>query len=78
MVRKTPEDITAAVVARLRELRIEKGVSQNQLSQIAGLSRTGLRHIEAGEVQPSFANVVRLAQALELPLNELIRGLETM
>lgn len=73
MFNKTPEEFTAAVVAKLRDLRLEQGISQNQLSQLAGMSRTGLRHIESGSVLPSFANVVRLARALNAPLEELTR-----
>lgn len=77
MFHKTPEEFTAAVVAKLRDLRLERGISQNQLSQMAGMSRTGLRHIESGGVLPSFANVVRLARALNAPLVELMRDLDS-
>jgi XRE family transcriptional regulator, regulator of sulfur utilization len=73
VVRKTPEEITAAVVSKLRALRIERGISQNQLSQMAGMSRSGLRHIESGVVLPSFANVLRLTSALNVPVAELLR-----
>ena len=69
---KSPEELTAAIVRRLRDVRVEKGISQNHLSQLAGISRTGLRHIESGSVSPSLVNVVRLARALDLSLEELV------
>lgn len=60
------------IVAKLRDLRIERGISQNHLSQLAGISRTGLRHIESGSVSPSLVNVLRLAKALDLSLEDLM------
>jgi transcriptional regulator with XRE-family HTH domain len=74
VLRRTPEEITAAVVAKLRDRRIVLGLSQNELSQRAGLSRTGLRHIGAGDVLPSFVNVLRLAVALDVAFDDLIPG----
>ena len=44
--------MTLAVTAYLREIRVHKGISQNQLSQLSGISRTGLGHIESGNVLP--------------------------
>jgi DNA-binding XRE family transcriptional regulator len=65
------EFLSLSVMRRLREIRIGKRISQSGLSQIAGLSRTGLRHIEAGTVHPTLPNVIRIANALEVPLHEL-------
>jgi transcriptional regulator with XRE-family HTH domain len=76
VAQRTPEEITALVVACLRDARVRSGISQNQLSQMAGISRSGLRHIEAGDVLPSFANVVRIAMALKVPMKELLRCME--
>jgi ribosome-binding protein aMBF1 (putative translation factor) len=73
----TPEEITALVVAYLRDARVKSGISQNQLSQLAGISRTGLRHIESGDVLPSFANVLRLARALKISMRELLRCIDS-
>ena len=72
MFQETPEELTATVVAKLRDLRVERGISQNHLSQLAGISRTGLRHIESGSVSPSLVNVLRLAKAMDLSLEDLM------
>lgn len=64
------------MTAYMRDLRIKKGVSQNQLSQISGISRTGLGHIESGNVLPSFANVLRISGALNISIKEVMEAVE--
>ena len=62
-------EVVERVVARLRESRIEKGISQAELSRISGLSRSGIRHMEDGEVSPTlhFLLVVAGAIGVDLP-----------
>lgn len=64
-----------AVTSHLRAVRVEKGISQNQLSQMSGISRTGLGHIESGGVLPSFANVLRISRALEVSVEQIMRAI---
>lgn len=66
------EKTTEFVVAALIRIRKEKGLSQVELSAKAGLSRSGLGHIEAGRVTPAFCNVVRLCLAMDLNLEEIL------
>ena len=68
--------MTLAVTACLREIRVQKGISQNQLSQLSGISRTGLGHIESGNVIPSFANVLRITRVLGMSIEEVMRLVE--
>jgi transcriptional regulator with XRE-family HTH domain len=56
----------------LRAWRDRRGLSQNQLAQIAGLAVETIRRIETGRVQPSTETLKRLTTALELPLSELL------
>jgi transcriptional regulator with XRE-family HTH domain len=60
----------------LRELRTERGISQERLAQLAGLDRTYVSGIERGERNPSLANLLRLADALECRLSEVARRAE--
>ena len=56
---------------RLKELRKERGLSQEFLSKKAGLDRTYEGKIERGQKSPSLNTIGRLAKALEVDLEEL-------
>lgn len=67
----------ATVLARfgktLRELRTERGLSQDELAARAGLDRNYIGMIERGERNPAIVNVVKIAEALDVPPSELFR-----
>ena len=56
---------------RVRELRTERGVSQEKLAEQAGIHRTYLGGIELGLRNPSLRNIARIARALDVPIKEL-------
>ena len=56
---------------RLRDLRMGRGWTQDELARRAGLSKSYLSRIEDGERQPSLASLLSLAQAYGLPLASL-------
>jgi transcriptional regulator with XRE-family HTH domain len=49
---------------RLRELRGEAGLTQEQLAEKAGVKRDAVARWERGTREPSWSNVVALADAL--------------
>ena len=55
----------------MRELRLARGLSQEQLAFKAGIHRTYLGGIERGERNPTLKNIVSIAQALDITLSEL-------
>ena len=57
--------------ARLREMRAERGWTQDELARRAGLSKSYLSRIEDGERQPSLASLLSLAQAHGIGLASL-------
>lgn len=61
---------------KVRELRLVKGLSQEDLADLAGLHRTYIGGIERGERNVAFLNIVRLAKALEIPLSDLMKGVD--
>lgn len=57
--------------AAVRRARKAKGLSQEQLAQIAGLDRTYISGLERGVRNPALSTQERIAQALGVPLVEL-------
>jgi DNA-binding XRE family transcriptional regulator len=60
-----PNDVCAAFGARLRALRVQRGLSQEQLSEASGLHRTYVSSVERGARNISLAAMWRLAVALD-------------
>lgn len=57
----------------LKEIRKENGISLQQLSKITGISRSHLNYIEKNEKEPSLSMAVRIAQALNVKIDELYK-----
>jgi transcriptional regulator with XRE-family HTH domain len=68
-----PDRVLADLGRALRELRLERGLSQEQLSFESGIHRNYIGGIERGERRPSVVTVAELADALGVPLAELFR-----
>ena len=58
---------------RVREVRIEKGLSQEQLAHIADVHRTYIGMIERAEKNITLINIEKIANALEISINQLIK-----
>lgn len=57
---------------RLKEFRVRKSLSQEELADIAGLHRTYVGSVERGERNISIDNMDRLASALGVQLKDLL------
>lgn len=66
-------DIRVRFGRRLRELRQERGLSQEELAFRAGLHRTYVSSAERGERNVALVNLERLARALDTDICELLR-----
>lgn len=62
---------------RVRRLRLIAELTQDDLGRAAGLSRSFVSLIEHGEVSIGLFRLLRIAQALDLPLAELLPDLPT-
>lgn len=58
---------------RLRQIRQLKGLSQEELADMAGLHRTYVGSVERSERNISIDNIERLAKALEVDIIELLK-----
>ncbi len=58
--------------ANLRALREARGFSQAQISRIAGVPRPTWTNLESGEANPTLAVLVKVAESLQVRLEELL------
>ena len=65
-----------AIGLTIRRLRVEKGLSQDVLSGLAGLTRTHLTAIENGGKQPNFETIWKIAAAFDMKPSELVARIE--
>ena len=56
---------------KVRELRKEKGLSQEELSHKADLHRTYIGMIERAEKNLTLANIEKIAKALDVEIQKL-------
>ena len=62
----------ACIAANVARLRLDRGLTQDQLAARAGISPTALGKIECGTVVPRARILTALAAALAAPLGELV------
>lgn len=68
-----PASETRDLLARnLRRLRAQKGISQEELADLAGLHRTYVGSVERGERNISIDNIEKLANALGVKVTDII------
>lgn len=68
-------DILVSFGQRVRELRHQKGWSQEDLALACDLDRTYVGGIERGERNVALRNIARIAHALEMSLAQLMSGI---
>ena len=62
----TIEEKLDIVITRIRKIRIEKGLSQQELANMANFSQSFLANVESGKKKPSVMTILRLAEALNV------------
>ena len=58
---------------RLRELRVERDLTQTELAERCGSNRPFISNLERGVKVPSLTMVLRLAEALECRVYDLVK-----
>ena len=56
----------------LRQVRLEKGISQEKLALIANVDRSYVGRVERGDNNPALLTLLRLAGALDISVAELM------
>jgi len=60
----------------VRRLRLERGISQERLAELAGINRTYMGDVERGERNIALINIDRIARGLDLDLAALMAAVE--
>jgi transcriptional regulator with XRE-family HTH domain len=68
----TKRNILVNFGEKVREIRKEKGLSQEELAHKADLHRTYIGMIERAEKNITLLNIEKIAKALEVNIKELI------
>ena len=66
-------NIKQRVGGKLKEIRLQKGFSQEKLASMSGLDRTYIPSIEKGERNVSITVLEKLATALDIEIIQLIK-----
>ena len=69
-------DVLAEVGPRLRRLRVRRGVTLTALAAETGISKSTLSRLETGQRKPSLELLLLLAEAHQVPLDDLVGGPE--
>ena len=67
-------DIRATVGLNVLKIRRERGLSQEELSFRSGLTRAYLSGLEAGRRNPTIVSLHKLAEALGVDIESLVRS----
>jgi transcriptional regulator with XRE-family HTH domain len=66
------EIVSSYLSRNMFNLRLARNLSQAELSRLSGLPRSTVTHIESGSGNPSLRNLIKLANALGVSIEELL------
>ena len=76
MADRPRNELLAAFGEAVRALRRERGLSQEEFADRVGLHRTYIGDVERGERNIGLVNIGRIAQALDLPIVDLVAAIQ--
>jgi transcriptional regulator with XRE-family HTH domain len=60
------------LAANIRQLREARGMTQEQIARLSDVPRPTWAHLESGAANPTLSVLIKVANALQVPLEELI------
>ena len=69
-------DIKLRIGKRIKELRLKKSISQEQLALRAEIDRTYMTSVENGKRNISIQNIEKIINALETTFEEFFKGFD--
>lgn len=73
---KSIKNLEAIIGRHIKEIRLKKGLSQDELSIETGLDRSYISMIERGKRNPTLIVIFRLCEVLDIEPHSLIKNIE--
>jgi transcriptional regulator with XRE-family HTH domain len=70
-------EVQSLIAWNLRRLRVERGISQDDLAYSAGVERAYVGHLERAKRNPTVVTLAKLAEALGVHVGQFFREPET-
>lgn len=75
MKNKNAEKIASKLADEFLRIRKEKGLSHDKVAALTGLSRSGISMIESGQRTPTIVTCLKICDALEVSLSDLLKSI---
>lgn len=72
---KTTNIQQSTVRRRMKQLRMDAGISQDNLAKAAGIDRKTVNRIENGHFSPNLDTFFRLCVALDVRPSDIMKGI---
>ena len=66
------DDLSGRLAQNIKQLRLARGFTQQQIAELSGLPRATCSNLESGSANPTLTVLHALATALQVPLEELV------
>ena len=66
------ESINEIVAKNIKQLRTDKGLSQDELARLSGVSKSMLVQIERGTGNPSLSTLWKIVNGMQVPFNAIL------
>jgi transcriptional regulator with XRE-family HTH domain len=71
------DELSDRLAKNMRELRLARELTQQQMAKLSGLPRATWANLESGSANPTLAVLHRVALALQVPIEELVAAPRT-
>ena len=68
----TPAELSRILGNRIRKLREERNISQQNLAEMCYIEKSNMARIEAGRTNPTLHTMYKISSALKITLAELV------
>ena len=68
---KNKEDLQVAIGKRVKMLREERGIPQQDLAAKCNIEKSNLSRLEAGGTNPTIYTLYKIAECLDITVSEL-------